>query len=101
MLAGIGRGVAAASDTVPGFDIPGVAFHICHAGAGDASPVDRAHHDCCDACALCAPLTLASAPSLTGPASVVRFVAHVRAVAWVPTLARPRTPRQSQGPPAA
>ena len=101
-LAGVGRGLAAASDMVPGFGIPGVALHICHAGEGDGSvPGDPAQHDCCDACALSAPVTLAEAPSLTGPASVVCFVAHVQAMAWVPTDVRVRGPRQSQGPPTA
>jgi len=101
-LAGVGRGLAAGSDMASSFVIPGVAFHICHTGEGEGSiPADQAHHDCCDACALCAPVTLADAPSLTGPASVMRFVEHVQAMTWVPTLARLRTPRQSQGPPTA
>ena len=101
-LAGVGRGLAVASDAVPGFGIPGVAAHICHTGEREGSPpADGAHHDCCDACALSAPATLADAPSLTGPASVVHFVEHAQAVAWVATVTRVRTPRQSQGPPVA
>ena len=101
-LAGVGRGLALASDNAPSFAIPGVAFHICHAGEGDGSmPADQAHHEGCDICALCAPVTLADAPSLSGPASVMRFVVHVEAMTWVPSLARLRTPRQSQGPPTA
>ncbi len=102
-LAGVGRGLAAASGSAaPTFGVPGVAFHICHTGEADGSiPTDQARHDCCDACALSAPATLADAPSLTGPASVTHYVEHAQAMAWVPTAARLRTPRQSQGPPAA
>jgi hypothetical protein len=102
-LAGVGRGMAAASDmAAPGFGVPGVAVHICHSGEGDGSiPGDRTHHDCCDACAISAPATLADALSLTGPASVMHYVEHAEAMTWVPTVARLRTPRQSQGPPAA
>ncbi|MCW6506578.1 hypothetical protein [Lichenifustis flavocetrariae] len=101
-LAGVGRGFAAVTDAMPSFGIPGIAVHICHTGESDGSaPVDPAHHDCCDACALSAPVDLAAAPVLTGPASVAHFIAHVQAMAWVPRLARLRTPRQSQGPPTA
>lgn len=101
-LAGVGRALAATSDIEQNFAISGVAFHICHSGEGDGSiPADQTHHDCCDACALCAPVTLADAPSLTGPASVVHFVEHVQAMTWVPSSSRLRTPRQSQGPPTA
>ena len=102
-LAGVGRGLSAASDmTGPVYGIPGVTVEICHTGSRDDSiPAGPVHHDCCDACTLLAPITLSDAPSLTAPASVVHFVEHVQALAWVPTLARLRTPRQSQGPPAA
>ena len=101
-LGGVGRGLAAASDMAASFGIPGAPVHICHTGEGDGSiPADQVHHDCCDACALCAPMTLADAPSLIGPASVVNFVDHIQAMTWVPTRARRRTPRQSQGPPTA
>jgi hypothetical protein len=102
-LAGVGRGLAAASDmTVTGFGIPGVAFYICHTGEGGGSaPADQSHHDCCDDCALLAPVTSADAPSMSGPASVMHYVEHTHAMAWVPTIARLRTPRQSQGPPTA
>ncbi len=100
-LAGVGRGLAAASDTgATAFGVPGVASHICHAGDGSA-PVDPSLHDCCDACALLAPLALAGdMPSVRGPAAV-RHAERVRARAGVPTVARPRTPRMSQGPPTA
>ena len=102
-LAGVGRSLAAVRDVTPqGFGTPGVVFHICHARENDPSPpADQAQHDCCDACALSAPLTLADAPSLTGPASAVHFVEHAHAMAWAPTSPRARTPRQSQGPPIA
>lgn len=102
-LAGVGRGLAAASDmTMLGFGVPGVAFPICHAGDGDGSvPADPSHHTCCDECALLAPVTLADAPAMDGPASVTRYVEHARAMDWVPTIARRHTPRQSQGPPTA
>lgn len=101
-LTGVGRGLAAASDMEPGFGIAGVAFPICHSGVGDGSlPADRTHHDCCDACALLAPLAFADGPSLDGPVSAMHFVEHRQAMPWVPAIARARTPRQSQGPPSA
>ncbi len=102
-LAGVGRGLAAASDrTAPGLGVASLAFPICHAGAGDGSaPADPSRHDCCDACALLSPVTLADAPALSGPASVIHPIAHAQAMAWVPTVARLRTPRQAQGPPTA
>lgn len=102
-LAGVGRGRADAFDGPgPGFAIPGVAAHICHTGAGDGSaPADPAGHDCCDACALLAPVALPLAPTLWRPTLVARDARHARPAAWRPTVARPRTPRQAQGPPTA
>jgi len=84
------------------FGIPGVAVYICHAGEDSGSfPEAPPQHDCCDACALSAPVTLAAAPILTEPGSVARYVEHAQAMAWAPTVTRLRTPRQSQGPPTA
>ena len=102
-LAGVGRGLAASYDaTGAAFGVPGVTVHICHSGPGDGStPADPFHPECCDACALSASATLAAAPVLSAPASVAYYVEHARAMGWVPTLARFRTPRQSQGPPTA
>ena len=102
-LAGAVRGVAAASEmSAAAFGIPGVTPQICHTGeAGGSLPGDEPHHDCCDRCVLFAPVTLADAPSVSGPGSVLHYVEHAHAVAWVPTLARLRTPRQSRGPPVA
>lgn len=99
--AGIGRGFAAASGTTAtGFGVPGVAATICHASKdGSPTPADPTNHECCGVCALLAPVTLADAPSVAGPASVTRYVEHVQAMPWVPMVARARTPRQSQGPP--
>ena len=102
-LAGVGRGLAAASDLGhTSFDIPGVASPICHSGDGHGSlPPDQTRHDCCDACAISALATLADGPILTGPASALRYVEHTEAMAWMPVVARLRTPRQAQGPPPA
>jgi hypothetical protein len=101
-LSGIGRSVASTVDQVGGpYAIAGVP--ICHSGAG-GPPVDPAipsRHDCCDACALLAPAVLPTPPFVCAPASVAHYAAHARAVDWAPTVLRPRSPRQSQGPPAA
>lgn len=102
--AGIGRGFAAASEkTATSFGVAGVASPICHSGKDRSSPTpaDQSNHDCCGDCALLAPVTLADAPSVAGPASVTRYVEHVQAMPWVPMVARGRSPRQSQGPPTA
>ena len=102
-LAGVGRALATASETSAiggGSTIP-----ICHSGPGEASrtgdPAEPSHHDCCDQCALCA-LALPAAPvTLAQPVSVEHVAVHARALRWAPTVARVRTPRQAQGPPAA
>lgn len=101
MLAGIGRSVA--STLLPEGAFPamaGTAMPICHSGAGQ-DPAAPARHDCCDDCALLAPVVLPAAPSLSGPAPAAHHAVHARAMAWMPVLLRPRSPRQSQGPPAA
>lgn len=105
-LAGLGRAVATTPydadplDVVAGLHVP-----ICHAGADapsdPASPAHPARHDCCDACALLAAAILPAGPVLSGPAPAGRFTAPVRAVGSVALIARPRSPRQSRGPPAA
>ena len=105
-LSGVGRAVATVPHPVDAhYAIAGVRVPICHSDAGTStSPADPTHptqHDCCDDCALLAPAVLPAAPSLTGPATVEHYAEHVHAVAWVPAIARLRTPRESQGPPAA
>ena len=101
-VAGVGRGWAA---TPGGIEvapvIAGVVAHICHDEAGGSGSDTAGHHDCCDACALCAPVVLPGMPDLTAPARVIHYVAHADALSWAPVLARPRTPRLAQGPPLA
>ena len=102
-LAGAGRGFAAAPDPV-GSVLAGFHAPICHSG-GDAQgpddPAVPAGHDCCDACALLAPAILPAPAALSRPAPVAHDASHDGAPSWVPAAARPRSPRQSQGPPAA
>ena len=105
-LSGVGRAVATVSRPVDiHYAIPGLQVPICHSDAGTstdpADPIHPTQHDCCDECALLAPVVIPVPPSLTGPASVEHYAEHAHAVAWVPAIARLRTPRQSQGPPAA
>lgn len=100
-LAGVGRGFSAGSDgSARAFGITGAAVHICHAGDGSV-PADPTRHGCCDACALCLAAVVPTAPSETGSASAERVVGQARIFAWAPVVARSRTPRLSQGPPAA
>ena len=102
-FAGVGRGWAAASvapDVLAQIGISSVP--ICHSGSdGGSTPDFPVHQDCCDQCALFAPAVLPSAPLAVSPASVTHVIAHAKALAWAPVLARTRTPRLSQGPPAA
>ena len=105
-LTGVGRGFAGTpSPDDARYAIPGVHFQICHSGAGEAhgptNPAIPVQHDCCDACALFAPVLLPEPPVLSEPASVRFYAVHAHAVAWVPAVARARSPRQSRGPPAA
>ena len=105
-LAGLGRAVATTSYTADRLDVvAGLHVPICHTGAdtpsSPASPAHPAQHDCCDACALLAATILPAGPVLSGPAPAGRFTEHVRAVARVMVIGRPRSPRQSRGPPTA
>lgn len=103
-LAGLGRALAS---TEGAFDaslaIAGVHAPICHSGPGaaPADPARPAPHDCCDGCALAAPAVLPTPPALSVPAPAARYADHAHALAWAPTIARPRDPRLSRGPPAA
>lgn len=103
-LAGAGRGALAASmaATEPALVVNGIVIPICHPGqAGDGTPDQATHHDCCDACALCAPVLLPT-PPVPAPLSrtVVRLDLPLPATP-APVVARLATPRSSQGPPAA
>jgi hypothetical protein len=102
-VAGVGRGWAATPDAFEAAPIiAGGAVPICHADANGSSGTDApGHHDCCDTCALCGPVMLPGTPDVSAPASVVHYIAHTAALSWSPILARPHTPRLSQGPPAA
>lgn len=104
-LAGLGRAVATPSYTADTLDVvAGLHVPICHTGtdapSSPASPPHPAQHDCCDACALLAAMVLPAGPVLSGPAPAGRFTGHARAAAWVVAIGRPRSPRQSRGPPA-
>ena len=82
--------------------IGGVAVPLCGDPAGgDGLPMAPGSPGCCDLCVLGAPGILPGAPALFVPATVQRKVALNALTVWVPVLSRPRTPRQSQGPPLA
>lgn len=81
--------------------VAGVRFPICHAGEAPADPALPSSHDCCDACALLAAALLPAPPRLGHPAPASRFARPVAAVVRAPTIARPRDPRLSRGPPSA
>lgn len=105
-LAGAGRGALAASMAAaePTLVVNGIVIPICHPGQdrSDGTPADQAtHHDCCDACALCAPVLLPT-PPVPAPLSrtVIRLDLPLPATS-APAVARLDTPRSSQGPPAA
>ena len=103
-LTGVGRGFAGTPSLADvRYAIPGVHVQICHSGASDQHAPDPAlpvEHDCCEACALLAPALMPEPPVLSAPASAFYVAAHADALAWMPSTARPRSPRQSQGPPA-
>lgn len=102
MLSGVGRGLAVASDVAMAGPQHAGAFPICHAGPGDGSVPDEPQaHDCCDACALLAPAIAGAPPPLSRPVVATGGTTLAAAVASWPATARRRTPRQSQGPPAA
>ena len=105
-LAGAGRGLAAASDVEQAFQaIPGVVTPICHSSGNAApdpgDPGGPVHHDCCDQCVLCAAAIVSAAPEVRIVASVSHDIVRSDVVAWMVRLSRARSPRQSQGPPAA
>jgi hypothetical protein len=104
-LAGVGRGVAAASDVESAFQpIQGVVVPICHSGGGTSNPLDPSapvHQGCCDQCALCAPVIFSAAPEVPVVTPVSHEIVCAAIAAWTVRLSRARTPRQSQGPPAA
>lgn len=104
-LAGAGRGIAAAADVpIAPPSIAGFVFPICHAEAADdkpANPGGHLHHDCCDTCALCNVFINATPPTATLPEASVHDAPPAALKVWIARVARARTPRQSQGPPAA
>ncbi len=105
-LAGVGRGLAVASDVAQAWQpIAGAAMPICHSGGpadpAPVHPVAPVDHDCCDQCALCAPAVVFAAPELRIVSPVSHGIVHSAVVAWTVRLSRARSPRQSQGPPAA
>ncbi|MDQ0392701.1 hypothetical protein [Labrys monachus] len=101
-LAGLGRALAAATDSGPAtIIVGGFVISLCHTDDGSGSPQDTARHDCCDQCTLHAPVTLPGAAGLAAPLRIVHVVESEPAVMPVAAIARPRTPRVSQGPPFA
>ena len=98
MVAGVGRGLTAASDS-SALTIGGIVVAICHASSGDPSGSDADRHNCCDDCVLCAAVVPPSPPTLAKPAQVVLAVWLGDPASSALTFARPWTPRQSQGPP--
>jgi hypothetical protein len=102
-FSGIGRTMATPDGPVrPAVEIAGVLVPLCHAGSDrPAVPAAPGHHDCCDVCALCAPVALLDAAPLTAPARVEHVAVHADALTWAPAIGRIPTPRLSQGPPAA
>ncbi len=100
-LSGVGRALASG---MPG-SASGLAMPICHVGSGGAvRPADPAappRHDCCDQCALCAPVLPPVPPAFAGPVPAEHVAVHARTIRWAPAVGRVRTPRLSQGPPAA
>ncbi len=105
-LAGVGRGVAAAADAEQDFiSLPDVLAPICHSG-GSVSPDPTSHrapvhHDCCTDCALCAPVNLSAVPEIRTVTPAGHTVVSAAAVAVALCMSCARSPRQSQGPPAA
>lgn len=100
-LAGLGGAVA--SSAQPAGIIPGAHAPICHSGRAQipADPARPASHGCCDGCASLAAAVLPTRPLHAQPTPVAPFVGHARAIPRSPTLARPRDPRLSRGPPVA
>lgn len=101
-LAGVGRGLAAGS-ALPSPAVAGILAPICHSDAGSpAAPADPGkprNGDCCDQCALGAAAILSGAPE---PSSALgHAIRRAAPRASAARLARTRSPRQSQGPPAA
>jgi hypothetical protein len=109
MLGGVGRALMAVPGvTVPTIVIGGTAVPICHSDAGGpadpthpAVPADRAHGDCCDACALATPLLVPLPPQLAWAQPVELEVSPPAAAAAAPYASRAHTPRQSRAPPLA
>ena len=104
-LAGMGRSLAAAGDQGPPvIVIGGFVLSLCHTDSGSpgqGDPQDSAHHDCCDQCTLHAALILPTMADLGAPTRIAHVVDPDSTVSAVAVVARPRTPRLSQGPPAA
>jgi hypothetical protein len=97
-LAGVGRGLVAASDAAP-ITIAGIVVSICHPSSGDAPASDPRGHNCCEDCALCAAVVPPTPPMLSKPVQVALIGRLGEPVSSVRLLGRPWTPRQSQGPP--
>ncbi len=101
-LGAVGHGLAAAPDGAT-TTIAGIVGPICHAG-GDQARDGRglpSRPDCCDDCALSAPVLLPQAPSLYVPVRTEAAAELDTPATPLPRSPRTRTPRQAQGPPIA
>ena len=100
-LTGVGRGIAGPPEV--SLRIGSLAVPICHSGqhgAADSSrPGAPSSHDCCDACALCAPVTLPLSPDYSTPVAVFIVERRKTRASAKPHVSRVWTPRQAQGPP--
>jgi hypothetical protein len=105
LLGSVGRGLVAAADAAPATGAAGWLGPVCHVQAGEdrfpGGPDAPAGHPCCDDCALGAAVALPAAPAFSLPAPTALANAIGPRVAAEPSLRPVRTPRLSQGPPAA
>lgn len=100
-LASVGRGLVAAPDDA----FASALGPICHSPlAGEPASNDPgapASHNCCDDCALFAPVALPAAPALPIPRPAYLFGPRVAVLSPAVEPRKEHTPRQSQGPPSA
>lgn len=101
MLTGIGRSLAAVP-TAPASSvvIAGHVIQLCAMPADEGTDPSGSHRDC-DQCPLCAPVILPGSPPAPLVLRIERIIEADAVRFETPDTADPRSPRQSQGPPAA